>query len=380
MRKWTDDQQALRFLYRSRFAQWGEGHLERDRAGEFAWEPWKRVAESGLFGVPFDVQFGGLGKDLLTTLYLLEELGYQCRDSGLNFSISTHIVSCGVPLQRFASPELKGRYLPRICDGSLIGAHAITEPGGGSDAMVITSRAIRRNGGFVLNGHKCFISSAPVADLILLYVRTSEKPGPFGLTVFAVERDTPGLQFGPPVEKMGLRTSPMGAVTFEDCYVPESAIVGKVGHGFRVLDYVMRWEILCAFMISLGSMRHRMERCIDYARTRSQFGSSIGSYQRIANRIVDMKIGYETATRWLFDTAERVMADEEVLIDMAIAKLLASEANLKSAQDAVQIFGGRGYLHGYGLEKDLRDATAGTIYSGTSEIQQDKIARLLGVH
>jgi alkylation response protein AidB-like acyl-CoA dehydrogenase len=142
----------------------------------------------------------------------------------------------------------------------------------------------------------------------------------------------------------------------------------------------MKWEILCSFAITLGAAQHRLGRCIDFARTRTQFGAPIACCQMIASKIVDMKIGIETARRWLFDTAEKFQAGEDVMVDVAIAKVLASQANLNSAADAVQIFGGRGYMTEHGIEKDLRDATGGTIYSGTTEVQRDKIARMLGVN
>jgi alkylation response protein AidB-like acyl-CoA dehydrogenase len=178
---------------------------------------------------------------------------------------------------------------------------------------------------------------------------------------------------------MGLRTSPLGNLTFSDCVVPAANMVGRKGKGFLLLDYVMKWEVLCSFVISLGAMRYRLERCIDYAKTRRQFGAPIASCQLVASKIVEMKIGLDTTRNWFYDTAARLVAGEDVMIDVAVAKVLASEANVASATNAVQIFGGRGYLTEFGIEKELRDATGGTIYSGTSEVQRDKVARMLGV-
>ncbi len=379
MQQWTEEQQALRQGYADSFAAWGEEHIQRDQDSEFPHEQWKLIGDSGLFGLPFDAEWGGGAHDLLTTMYVLEGLGYHCRDNGLNFSVATQIVSAGVPLQKFGSAELKSRYLPGICAGTRIGAHAITEPQGGSDAAAMRTTARRDGDGFVLNGQKCFISNGPVADLFLIYAQTGADAGPFGMSVFAVERGTPGFEIGPPVEKMGLRTSPFGDLSFHDCRVPAANVVGRVGQGFLLLDYVMKWEILCNFITSVGTMQHRMERCISFARSRVQFGAPIGSYQLVSTKIVDMKIGVETARMWMYQTAERLMAGRDVLADVAVAKLLTSEANLKSALDAVQIFGGRGYTVGHALEKDLRDATGGTIYSGTSEIQRSKIGRMIGI-
>ncbi|HLU70732.1 MAG TPA: acyl-CoA dehydrogenase family protein [Nonomuraea sp.] len=379
MRVWSEEQERLRESFAAVFAACGEGHLERDRSAEFSHAQWKLLAEAGLLRLPFGTEWGGSGQDLLTTMYVLEGLGYGCRDSGLNFAVSTHVVSTGIPVQRFGSAELKARYLPGICDGSAIGAHAITERTGGSDAAAMRMTAIARGDSYVLNGEKRFISSGPVADLFLVYAKTDPEQGAFGMTAFVVERDTPGLTVGPPIDKMGLRTSPFCDVTFDDCVVPAANVVGRPGRGFFILDHVMKWEILCSFIISVGAMRHRMERCAEFARSRTQFGAAIGSCQLIADKIVDMRIGVETAAKWLYDTAERFVSGADVMVDIAIAKLLASEANLRSAADAVQVFGARGYLTEYGIEKELRDATGGTIYSGTSEIQRDKIARMLGI-
>ncbi|WP_410655355.1 acyl-CoA dehydrogenase family protein [Amycolatopsis sp. lyj-112] len=379
MHQWTDKQRELREGYTEAFQAWGAEHLERDRTGEFPGELWPEIGASGLFGLPFDPEHGGGGYDLSTTMYVLEGLGYHCRDGGLNFSTTTQIVSSGVPIQRFGSPEVRARFLPRICDGSVIAAHAITEPAGGSDAAAMQTTATRRGDDFVLNGRKFFITNGPVADLVMVYARTSPGTGPLGISVFAVERGTPGFESGPSVDKMGLRTSPLGNLTFTDCVVPAANMVGREGKGFLLLDYVMKWEVLCWFAVTLGAMRHRMERCIDYAKKRNQFGAPIASCQLIAAKIVEMKIGLETTRNWFYDTAARLAAGEDVMVDVAMAKVIASEANVQSATNAVQIHGGRGYLAEFGIEKELRDATGGTIFSGTSEVQRDKVARMLGV-
>ncbi|EOD63533.1 acyl-CoA dehydrogenase family protein [Amycolatopsis vancoresmycina] len=379
MQQWTDKQQALRNGYTEVFRAWGADHLRRDREAEFAGALWPEIGASGLFGLPFGTEHGGGGHDLPTTMHVLEGLGYHCRDGGLNFSVSTQLVSTGVPIQRFGSQEVKDRFLPRVIDGSVIGAHAITEPDGGSDAAAMQTTAEPRGEDYVLNGRKCFITNGPVADVVLVYARTSPGTGPLGISVFAVERGTPGFEAGPPVDKMGLRTSPLGTLTFTDCVVPAANMVGRRGKGFLLLDYVMKWEVLLSFAISLGAMEFRLEQSVDYAKTRKQFGAPIASCQLIAAKIVEMKIDLETTRTWFYDTARRFEAGEDVMVDVAMAKVLASEANVRSATNAVQIFGGRGYLSEFGIEKELRDATGGTIYSGTSEVQRDKVARMLGV-
>lgn len=379
MISWNADQRALR----AGLATWCEAlsadHVEQDAQGVFPWDKWKLIKECGILQLPFDECWGGLGQDLLTTMHVLEGLGYGCRDGGLNFSVSTHIVSTGIPVQAFGSADLKARYLPGICAGDTIGAHAISEPDGGSDALAMRTRARRDGDHYVLDGNKTFVSNGAVADLFVVYARTHPDAGPLGLTPFLVERGTPGFEIGNPIAKMGLRTSPLTELFFHECRIPAANVIGRPGGGFIVLDHVMKWEILCSFVINLGEMEQRLERCIDYARTRHQFGAPIGSFQAIAHKIADMKVGVEITRKCLYDTAEAMAENKNVTLDLAIAKLVASEHNFASAAAAVQIFGGNGYMAEYGLEKDLRNAVAGTIYSGTSEIQRNRISSMLGL-
>jgi len=373
----NDHQRELREAITKIGGALGSGHVERDSRGTFSNSGWKQLCDTGLFGLPFREQWGGLGQDLLTTMYVLEGLGASCRDAGLNFSASTHIVSAGVPLQRFGAAALKERYLPGICAGATVGAHAITEPEGGSDIMRMRTTAVPDGEDFVLNGSKAFVSNGPIADLIVIYARTGNPADPAGITAFLVERDFDGLTVGASIEKMGLRTSPLCELFLDGLRVPRHNVIGSIGAGFLVLDYVMKWEILCSFIINVGEMQHRLDECVSYARSRTQFGAHIGSYQSISNKIVEMKIDLETSRKWLYDTAEKLTANQNVSADIAISKLITSESNVRSALSTIQIFGGYGYTTEYGLEKELRNAVAGTIYSGTSEIQRQRIAALL---
>jgi alkylation response protein AidB-like acyl-CoA dehydrogenase len=377
--QWNSDQRALRSAIIELGGLIGKDQLERDATATFARDGWDRIRDAGLLGLPFPTEWGGLGQDLLTTMYVLEGLGYGCRDGGLNFSVSTHMVSAGVPLQRFGSAALKERYLPRVCDGSAIGAHAITEPDGGSDIMGMRTTAKRDGDDYVLSGNKVFVSNAPVAGLFVVYARTGRAGSPGAITAFLVERDTPGLMVGKPIGKMGLRTSPLSEVSLDGCRVPAANRIGGEGAGFLILDHVMKWEILCSFVINAGEMQSRLERCVEYANTRVQFGQPIGSFQSVGNKIVEMKIAVETARKWLFDTAAKLQRGEDVTTDVAIAKLVTSESNVSSALAAVQIFGGYGYTAEYGIEQELRNAVGGTIYSGTSDIQRQRVARMLGI-
>lgn len=376
---WTAEQEELVTRIASRSADLSAEHVEWDRRAEFPWDKWKVIQQTDIVRTPFAEEWGGLDKGLLATVKALECLGYSSRDAGLNFSTSTQIVSVGVPLQEFGSKALKERYLPGIVDGTLVGAHAITEPEHGSDATNIQTTAVRDGADYVLNGGKTFITNGPIADVFMLYVRTGDEGSPLGISVFLVDRDTPGLTVGPPIDKMGLRTSPLCELTFEGLRVPADRMIGPAGAGFLVLDFVMKREILLSFSITLGEMRYRLERCVEHARQRRQFGQPIGKFQAVAHKIADMKISVETAAKWIYDTAAKVADNQDATVDVAATKVVVSEANTASALSALQIFGGGGYLTEEGIEKDVRNALAGTIYSGTSEIQRNRIASMLGL-
>ena len=377
--EWNQTQRDLRKGVERFGAALSDGYLQRDHDAVFDPAKWSQVCDSGVVALPFEQRYGGLGQDLLTTMYVLEGLGQTCRDGGLSFCVTTHIVSTGVPLQRFGSEQLKARYLPGVCTGATIGCHAITEPAAGSDALAMRTTATRAADGYRLDGSKTFVSNAPIAELFVVYARTDPAGGPLGITAFLVQRDTPGLTVGPPIAKMGLKSAPLAELFFDGCVVPAANVIGGVGAGFLVLDYVMKREILCSFIVNVGEAEHRLEQVRAYAKSREQFGRPIGSFQAVANRIVDMHIAIETARMWLYRSAERMSQGKDATIDVAISKLLASEANLASALSAVQLFGGNGYMAEYGLEMQLRNAVGGTIYSGTSDIQRNRIAAMLGL-
>ncbi|GAB1510086.1 acyl-CoA dehydrogenase family protein [Actinophytocola sp. KF-1] len=377
--KWTERQRELRAGLSDWCRAINAGQHRADEDTGFSWENWKLVQECGVLRLPFAEEWGGLGQDLLTTMYVLEGLGNDCRDGGLCFSVTTAMVSTGIPVQRFGSGAQRRTWLPGVCAGDVVGAHAITEPDGGSDALTMRTRAVRDGDHWVLTGGKAFVSNGPVADLFVVYARTRPAGGPLGTTAFLVERDTPGLALGQPVAKMGLRSSPLCELFLDGARVPATNVLGRPGGGFLVLDHVMKWEILCSFAVSLGEMQHRLDQCVRYARERVQSGVPIGTHQAVSHRIADMKIGVETTRKWLYDTASRFAAGENVTTDLAITKIVASEQNLATALAAVQIHGGYGYLTEYGVEASLRDAVAGTVYSGTSEIQRNRVAAMLGL-
>ncbi len=376
---WTDEQKGLRKALDQYGQALSAGHIEDDADSRFPTEKWELIRQAGVIGLPFDPAWGGQGHDALTLVYVLEHLGRLCRDEGLLFTLATQIVSVSLPIQKFGSDVLKERYLSKLIDGSIIGAHAISEPGAGSDATAMTTTATADGDHFVLDGMKGFCTSGPIADVITVYAKMDVGSAATGITAFLVPTDTPGIRVGEPIPKMGLNTSPIGELVFDGCRIPGENIIGRPGAGFFILEHVMTWEILCIFIMMVGAMQHRLEKCIKYAKTRKQFGVAIGSNQYVAGKIVDMKIGVENSRKHLYDTAARFARRRNVTAEISMAKLVTSEANLASALAAVQIFGGRGYMRADGLEKDLRAAVGAPIYSGTNEMQRVRLASMLGL-
>ena len=376
---WTDEQKALR----KSLNQYGEalsaGAVEDDVNGVFNREKWETIRQSGVLKLPFDPEWGGLGHDALTMTYVLENLGYVCRDNGLLFSVATQIVSAAIPIQKFGSDELKETYLRRLIDGEILSAHAISEPEAGSDATSMTTMATREGDEVVLNGKKSFCTSGPVADIITVYAKEEQEGGATGITAFIVPTDTPGLTVGEPIPKMGLGTSPIGPLEFDNCRIPASNMLGKSGAGFFILEHVMTWEILGIFIMMVGEMQQRLETSIKYAKRRKQFGKPISTNQYVQGLIVDQKIGVENSRKHLYDTAAKFARKKSVVAEISMCKLVTSEANLKSSIAAVQIFGGSGYMREAGLEKDVRAAVGAPIYSGTNEMQRVRLASMLGV-
>lgn len=378
---YSEEQQLLRDTI-GRFAakELNDNIIERDREHQFPHQLWLKAGELRLQGLPVPEEYGGSGLDPLTSAIALEALGYGCEDSGLVFSICAHLLSCVIPILKFGNEEQKRRYLPQLCNGGLIGVHAMTEPGAGSDAFAMTTKAVPCDGGYLINGNKTFISNAPVADVVIVFAVTNATKGYYGgITAFIVDKGTPGFKHGQTFEKMGLRTAPLGELVFDNVVVPESAILGGVGAGSSMFTHAMDWERVCLFAAHVGTMERLMGKAIAFANTRKQFNQAIGKYQAISHRIADMKMRLEAARLLVYKAASLLDKTKTVSLDAAVAKLFVSESLVKTAMDVVQIHGGNGYMVEYEMERALRDAIGSTIYSGTSEMQRNIIARWLGL-
>jgi alkylation response protein AidB-like acyl-CoA dehydrogenase len=309
----------------------------------------------------------------------LEALGYACTDNGLVFSLNAQMWACETPIVHFGSEEQKQRYLPGLCDGSILAAHGMSEPESGSDAFSLSTTATKTDGGYVLNGSKTFVTNAPEADLHVVFATIDRSLGFAGITGFLVDTGTPGISVGKPLSKMGLRTSPMGEVVLESCEVPDDAVLGEPGSGMAVFNTSMTWERSCILASTVGSMERQLERSIAYAQERKQYGQPIGRFQAVARMLVDMKVRLETARLLLYRLGWLLDSGRSAVLDSALVKLYLSESYVKSSLDALQVHGGYGYMTEYELEREVRDAVGSRLYSGTSEIQYTIAARSMGL-
>lgn len=367
--------------------QLNDGLESDDHASRFPLEKWKKCAAFGLQGLPVPVEYGGQGQDLLTTTVAMEALGHGCRDNGLVFSLNAQMWACQMPILHYGTEEQKRAWLPRLVSGESLGAHAITEPGAGSDVFSLQARATRvgtpgaPGAGYRLNGTKTFSTNSPVADLALAfaYLDRSGEGKPPALTGFLVPRGTPGATFTRHIEKMGLRTSPMGEVVLEDCFVPEAQRLGPEGAGMAIFNSAMEWERACIFAAHLGAMERLLDDCVRYARARRQFGQPIAKFESVYSRVADMKVAVDAGRFLLYRVGWLKQQGKSAVMEAAVAKLFVSEAHVRAALDALQLHGGYGYMKEYPVERELRDALSGTLYSGTSEMQRKIIARCLGL-
>ncbi len=349
--------------------------IERDAQQVFSRDSWQKCAAYGVQGMPIPKEYGGRGADPITTIALMEGLGYGGSDEGLLFSINAHMWTNSIPLLKYGTSEQKEKYLRGLCDGSLIGANGASEPNAGSDIFSMQTRVRKDGSDYVLNGRKVFVTNAPVADLFVIYGTLDPQLGAAGICAFIVEKGTRGLSVGKKKDKMGLRTALMAELLLEDCYVPGTALLGREGRGAEIFNCSMAWERACILASCLGTMQRQLERCVEHARRRKQFGQPIGKFQSVASRIVDMKLRYEAARLLIYKVGWLMQSDRSADADAAMAKLYVSESFVKSCLDAIQIHGGAGFLTELELERELRDAVGSTLYSGTSEIQRNIIAR-----
>lgn len=377
--QWSDDQIKLHqnAISFSRSKLGGE-LISQDRNSIFDRKKWVTCAEVGLLGLPLPEEFGGANLDPLTCAFVLEGVGYGCKDNGLLLSIGAQLWAVEIPILLFGNQEQKNRYLPKLCSGEWIGAHATTEPDSGSDAMSLSTKAVIDGGDYIINGRKSFITNGPCADVFLTFATLNKKQGYTSITAFLIERSTPGVKVGPQVEKMGTKTSPMSDIVFENCRVSAANRLGPEKFGAKIFSTIMKWERSLILAPFLGAIKRQIEDCVVYANERKQFGKRLSGFQSVTNRIVEMHIRLEAAKLLLYKAAWSI-ARNDTLGPSSTAKIWTSEAAVQTFLDAIQIFGGYGYASEFEIERYLRDAVASRIYSGTSDIHRMVIAAEIGL-
>ncbi|GJM68526.1 acyl-CoA dehydrogenase [Paenibacillus macerans] len=344
-----------------------------DERNGFSEKLWGKVSEFGLLGLNLPEDYNGMNQSYTTAAVVYEALGYACENNGLIFAINNHVWVCQQLIYLYGSQRLKDKYLPRMVRGELIGAIAITEPDAGSDAYSMRTVAAVQADGYVLSGNKMFISNGTVADIFVVFSKAGSDNR---LTAFIVEKSFEGVGIGHDIEKMGLEGCPMAEISFGGCKIPEENILGEVGFGDHILRDALELERCYEFAPHVGAMQRVMEKCLQYVDEREQFGRKLSAYQAVTHKIADMKVKVELSKLMLYKIAALRDNQKNTYMETSIFKLFVSEAYIKTCQDAMQIFGAYGYTKEYGLEQELRDAMASSIYSGTSEMQRNTIFTL----
>jgi alkylation response protein AidB-like acyl-CoA dehydrogenase len=348
-------------------------------SGVFPRDAWTRCGEFGLLGLCVPSELGGTGLDALMTARIFEAFGRGCSDLGLLFAGAAHLFACTMPLAEHGSDALRQALVPRLARGELIGANAITEAEAGSDVFALKMQAVLHGDHYVLNGIKSYVTNGPAADVFLVYAQTNPHHGFLGLSAFAVEKGMPGVSCSAPFRKVGLHSAPTSTVYFEDCHVPVSHLLAEEGQGALIFQSSMAWERACLFGIYVGAMERDLERGIAYGRDRRQFGRPIGKNQAISHRIANMKLRLEAARLLLYKACSVKDSGEEATMDVSLAKLAISESAIQSGLDVIQIHGSSGVTTETGIADSLLDALPSTIFSGSSEMQRDLVAKALGL-
>lgn len=339
---------------------------------KFSRKMWKKISEFGILGITVDEKYGGLNESYLTAAIVFEALGYACKNNGLIFVINNHIWVAQNLIYLYGSEILKDKYLCDMTNGKRIGAIAITEAESGSDALSMTTMAVEDGDEYILNGSKMFISNGPIADIFIVFAITQTEPDK-RITAFVVEKNFEGLKIGSNIEKMGLGACPTSEIILENCRVPKENILGRFNQGSILMTSALEWERVYEFVPHIGAMQRIMEKCIEHAKGRKQFGKSISEYQAISHKIADMQVSIEMARLMLYKIAWLKDNNRIAFKETSIFKLYVSENYIKTCRDALQIFGAYGYTKEYEIERELRDALACSIYSGTNEMQKNTI-------
>ena len=371
--KTTDAHEALRAKVR----QFAENEVKPiafllDQQNEFPDEAVKKLAELGLMGIPYPKEYGGAGLDVLSYAIAVEELSRV--DGGTGVILSAHVSLGSWPIFAYGTEEQKQKYLVPLVKGEKIGAFGLTEPNAGSDAGGTETTAVLKGDHYILNGGKIFITNAPKADTYVVFAVTTPDIGTRGISAFIVEKDFPGFDFGDHYDKMGIRSSSTAELIFNNVPVPRENLLGKEGEGFKIAMATLDGGRIGIASQALGIAQGAYDSAVEYAKERVQFGKPIGFQQSISFKLADMATKLRCARMLIYSAAELKEHHEPYGMESAMAKMYASDIALEVTNDALQIYGGAGFMKGMDVERAYRDAKITTIYEGTNEIQRVVIA------
>lgn len=373
----SEQQQELDTAIR-RFAEKAiaPGVADREAAGEFSRQTWRRLGEMGLPGLVLPEDYGGSGASAVDAVVSMIAMAAASNDFSLTGAWVTHMLLSAMPIAVLGTAEQKARYLPAMASGDQIGALALTEPGAGSDLTGLQTKAVRDGNHYVLNGSKTFISNSAIADVLVVLGTLDRKSGASGLTMFIVDRDCPGLSTPKPLSKYECHSWPTGEVYFENCRVPTANRLGEEGKGMQYMLNTLFWERL-AFAPYIGLMEANLRKCIDYATERVQFGKAIAEFELVQAMLAEMRIDLDASYLLAFRLAREMDLGRPAGLHAAVAKTFITEAAERNARKAVQIFGGNGCMTEYDIGRSLWITKMGTIGGGTSQIQRVVIGKML---
>ncbi|HEX6594780.1 MAG TPA: acyl-CoA dehydrogenase [Bacillota bacterium] len=374
--QFTEEQEMMRNMVRDFAAQEVSKEVERmEKEGRFPRELIQKMGSLGLMGIPIPEQYGGSGMDFTSYIIAIHELSKVSATLGVILSVHTSVGTN--PILYFGNEEQKRHYIPKLASGEYLGAFALTEPSAGSDAASINTRAVKEGDHYVLNGSKIFITNGGEANTYITFARTSEGKGSKGVSAFIVEKDTPGLVIGPNEKKMGLHGSTTVELSFDQCKVPATQLLGQEGEGFKIAMANLNVGRIGIAAQSLGIGEAALEHSIAYAKERKQFRKPIAHLQGISFKLADMATQVESAKLLTYRAASLVQKGIPCGKEASMAKMFASKTARESAIEAVQVYGGYGYTEDYPVERLFRDSKVTEIYEGTNEIQRIVIAKHL---
>ena len=340
---------------------------EIDVTERFPMENVKKMGELGMMGIPFSIEFGGAGGDVLSYIRAVEELSKVCATTGV--ILSAHTSLCASLINENGTPVQKEKYLRDLCTGNKIGAFGLTEPGAGTDAAGQQTTAVLDGDNYILNGSKIFITNGGVADTFIIFAMTDKSKGTKGISAFIVEKGFQGFSIGKKEDKLGIRASSTTELIFENCIVPKENLIGREGKGFGIAMKTLDGGRIGIAAQALGIAEGALEEAIKYMKERKQFGRPISAFQGLQWMIAEMSTKIEAARFLVYKAAWLKENKQPYSVDAARAKLYAAEVAMDVTTKAVQLFGGYGYTKEYPIERMMRDAKITEIYEGTSEVQ-----------